>query len=662
MSQQSNHFYEFGPYRLDAAERLLRRDGEAVALQPKVFDLLIVLVEHPGRLLEKDDLMKLVWPDTIVEEANLTNNVSILRKALGEGNEGRPFIETVPKRGYRFVGPVEELKDEPTDLAVAERSGSLVVVAAPEDSVVTATEQEVAPLAETPAWSIRRGMGRWTKRQSRLTVWASSLLLIGLASVVGTRLSKRPTASSVTGVGINSIAVLPFKLLVTASRDESLELGMTETLITKLNSIRQLIVRPLSAVRQYTNFEQDPLAAGREQRVEAVLEGSIQRSDEKIRVTVRLLKISDGALLWADKFDEKFTDIFAVQDSISERVAAALRLKLTREEQRLLGKRYTESVEAYQLYAMGRYYMRTRQTKEGWEKGIEYFDGAIKKDPGYALAYVGLAWSYANLGRLGYWLPQEAWQKSEWAALKAVELDGSLGDGHALLGYIKKWEWDWSGAEKEFKRALELAPNSVEANSIYASYLTDIGRTDEGIVYKKRAQELDPMTPEASGHLANSYFMSRQYDKAIELFVKTVEMDPNLAPAHSRLGQVYLQKGMFEEAIAELQKAMAIESDPARWDRDAALSYAYALSGRRGEARKILDKLNDLSKQRYIPPFNFAVVYIGLGEKNEAFKWLDKAYKERSQLLTGLKVDPLFDSLHSDPRFTDLLQRMNLAP
>jgi DNA-binding winged helix-turn-helix (wHTH) protein/Tfp pilus assembly protein PilF len=595
--------YQFDDVIVDLEKFEVRKGNTRVRLEPKAVEALAFLIENRGRLVEKKELLDAVWKDAFVTENAMTRVIAQLRKALGDDSKEAKYIETVPTRGYRFI----------SDVAVTGKMGLETV--------------------------LFEGRQRITSN----------------GSIAENRFGRTEIKK------VKSIAVLPFKPLGADSRNEMLELGMADTLINKLSSIREITVLSINTVRKYSSLDQDPVAAGQELGVDYVLEGNLQIVGEKGRATARLLSVRDGSAIWTAKCDEPYSNIFELQDSIAEHVAGALALTLTGDERRQLAKRYTESVEAYQHYILGRFYRRTQQTRDGWEKSIECFNQAIKKDPAYAPAYVGLAWTYCSLGRLGYWLPRKARQKAVWAVLKAVELDDELGDAHAVLGYIKEWDWDWSGAEKEFKRALELHPNSVEVNSIYASYLDDVGRPEESIAHKKRAQELDPMTPEASGHLANSYFMARQYDKAIELFLRAVEMDPNLAPSHSRLGQVYLQKGMYEAAITELQKAVAIENPPERWDRQPALAYAYAVSGNRSEAQKILDELRELSKQHYIPPFNFAVIYMGLGEKDKAFEWLGNACQERSQLLLGLKVDPLFDSLRSDSRFADLLRRVGLA-
>lgn len=440
------------------------------------------------------------------------------------------------------------------------------------------------------------------------------------------------------------------------SRDELLEMGMADTLITRLSNIRQVIVRPMSAVRKYTELEQDAVAVGREQRVDAILEGRIQRSGDKVRVTVRLVKVADEAMLWAGQFDEKFTDIFAVQDSISERVAAALALKLTGEEQKRLTKRYTDNTVAYQLYLKGRYNWN-KTTEEGLKKAIDFFNQAIEKDPSYALAYAGLADAYTSLDWYGVLSTKEANPRAKAAAIKALEIDETLAEAHASLAAVRQYEWDWAGAEREYQRAIGLNPNYAVAHQWYGVYLAYMGRMDEGIAEMTRAQELDPLSLAINAQLGFLFYLARRYDQAIEQCQRTLEMEPSYEEARIYLAWIYVQKGMYEEAIAQYQKLKGDIPDVL-----AMLGAAYAVSGQRGKARDVLAKLKEISQRRYVPPVFVAAIYTGLGDKDQAFAWLEKAYEDRDESFVGLKVLPLFDLLRSDQRFADLLRRMGLVP
>lgn len=646
MSKPSKHMYEFGPFRLDTTECLLLREEEPVPLTPKAFETLLVLVQNSGHILRKDELMKAVWPDSIVEEANLTLVISMLRKALGERPDEHKYIETVPRRGYRFVASVKEVWEERAELLVEEHTSAQVIVEEETEGEKGKGESKSLP--------------RFLAPSAPLLI---AVLLVGLAAALFYVWMWSPSKPTQTVETVRSLAVLPFQPLGAEASDDYLGLGMTDTLITKLSNIRRIIVRPTSAVRKYTSPEQDPLAAGREQGVEAVLEGSIQRSGEKIRVTVRLLNVRDGSPLWAHKYDEQqCTDIFAVQDSISEQVAAALVLKLTGEEMKQLAKRYTGSTEAYQAYLKGRYFWN-RRTEESLKKGIEYFNQAIDIDPNYALAYVGLADSYNMLGNWGALPPGEAYPKAKAKVTKALEIDDTIGEAHAALALATHlYDWDWSGAEREFQRAIELDPNYGPAHQWYSVHLSSLGRFDEALAEAKRAQELEPLSLIIDSHVGWVLYLARRYDQAIEHLRKTLELDPYFVAAHIYLARAYLQKGMYKEAIAEFQKANTISVGRAVTGGE--LGHAYAVAGRRDDAVKALDQLKEQWKRTNIPSnlYYIGLIHTGLGEKDRGLEWLQKAYEERYPWLVHLKVEPRLDPLRSDPRFRDLLRRVGLAP
>jgi DNA-binding winged helix-turn-helix (wHTH) protein/TolB-like protein len=440
MSRQTKRIYEYGPFRLDAAERILLRDGRPEPIPPKAFDVLVALVESSGHLLEKDELMNRVWADSFVEESNLKVTVSVLRKALEQGGDEHPYIETVPRRGYRFVAGVKELSTESAELVVRERT----------TASVTIEESESEEPKQGKALSAPNRESRFS-----LQVAIACAAVIGLA-IAGLYLWTNYTTPHPE---MKSIAVLPFKPVAVDTRDESLEMGIADTLINKLSNIRNLTVRPMSAVRRYSGLEQDAVLAGREQRVEAVLDGSVQKAGEKVRVTVRLMSVADGGTLWTSQFDEKFTAIFAIQDSISERVAEKLAIRLSREERKLLTRNYTENTGAYQLYLKGRYYWNKR-TKEGINKGPDYFQQAIERDPRHALAYADLARTYKSSSYYGIVPPSVAHPRSKEAVNKALEIDNTLAEAHMVLATIlESFDWNWQAAEEEFKLANELKPN-----------------------------------------------------------------------------------------------------------------------------------------------------------------------------------------------------------
>jgi DNA-binding winged helix-turn-helix (wHTH) protein/TolB-like protein len=646
MSRPVKQFYEFDRFRLDTVKRTLLREGEPVPLMPKAFDTLLALVQNSGRVLEKDELMQTLWPDTIVEENNLTQNISALRKALGESPTEHRYIVTIPGRGYRFVANVKEVGEEGAELILEEHTSSRAVIEEEE----TQTSDLRLQTSDLVSPSHRRSI---VPMPSRLIV----VLLVGLIASLIYVWHSSQTKPPETGVAVRSIAVLPFKPLSTDGSDEHLGLGMADTLITKLSNLRQLVVRPTSAVRKYTSPEQDPVAAGREQKVEAVLEGSIQRSGEKIRVTVRLLKVRDGRPLWAYQCSEQqCTDLFAVQDSISEEVAQALLLALTGEEKKRLTKHYTENAEAYEAYLKGRYFWNKR-TAEGFQKAIDYFQKAIDIDPNYALAYAGLADSYILMKIFNYPQTGETLQgleaKARAAAERSLEIDDTLAEAHTSLGLI-------GGIEREYKRAIELNPNYATAHHWYALYLSDRGRFDEAIAEIRRAQEIDPLSLVINSDIGIVYIAGRQYDQAIEHFKKAIEMDPNYPDAHAMLGWAYVLKGMYDEGIPEFQKAGALFGGAIV---PIGLIYAHGISGNKREALKLLAKLKRLTKQDHtqIRWAHWVLIHIGLGEKDKAFEALERAYREGENIKPMLNA-PASDPLRSDPRFTDLLRRVGLAP
>src|SRR5215207_32952 len=466
MNDANPHIYEFGDFRLDAARRLLLRrdDGQAVKLTSKAFDTLLYMVRHAGTVLNKDELMRAVWPDTIVEENNLSQNVFALRRALGEKQGENRYIVTVPGRGFSFVAAVAPLAGgESADVTEGALRGG--------------RGEEVSNVI-TPA----RGQSGW--RRKRLIILAGIII----AALGGTALYLwRMRTKSVHAAPIRIVAVLPFKPLVVENRDEALELGMADALITKLGSTRGLIVRPLASARRYGGMEQDPLAAGRELQVDSVVDGNIQRWGDRIRVTARLIGVG-GEQLWAGQFDEKFTDIFAVQDAISRRVAGALALHLSGEEEVRLTKSHTENAAAYELYLKGRYHF-FKLTPPEVRKGAEFFQEAVKVDPTYALAYAGIADAYRTLPITSDVAPNDAFPKAKEAVTKALELDDSLAEAHASSGWIKLWfDWDWAGSEGEFRRALDLNPYYADAHRGYAHLLSNTGRYEEALREVERAR------------------------------------------------------------------------------------------------------------------------------------------------------------------------------
>jgi TolB-like protein/Tfp pilus assembly protein PilF len=462
---------------------------------------------------------------------------------------------------------------------------------------------------------------------------------------------------------------LPFVNAGADPNTEYLSDGITESLINSLSQLPDLKVISFSSVSRYRGQQIDPQAVGRDLGVRALLVGKVIQRGDDLLVSAELVDTRDNSHIWGEQYNRKLSGILAIQKEMSHEISDKLRLRLSGEQKEQLTRRYTENTEAYELYLKGRYHWN-KWTPEGWRKSIEYFQQAIDKDPGYALAYVGMSNAYNALGFFDEMLPREAWPKAEEAAVKAMEIDDTLGEAHAALGSVKYlYDWDWAAAERELKRAIELNPNDEVAHTVYAYYLHSMGRADEGLAEMKRAYELNPLSTRINlglGDMLAFAHAHRQYDQAIEQFRKTMELGLapwNLESTYWHLGAVYEKKGMYVEAIAEYQKGMSLSGDS---DLAAALEQDYKASGFREAKRvmlqKSLQKMREASKRKRVPPLPFAFIYQEIGEKEQAFEWLEKAYEERSSALVHLG-DGLVctcDALRSDPRFADLLRRIGL--
>ena len=640
MDEPEPRIYEFEDFRLDAANRVLLRNGEPLPLTPRVFDTLLYFVRHHGRVLEKDDLMSAIWPDSFVTENNLSQNISTLRHLLGERRGVNQYIVTVPGSGYRFVPEVRTVTDAEAASETGKEGGS-------HSDPENATTRSSAKLSSHAI-----------KRKGGVSI---SQLLVGLiAACLSIAIFYFWTRARSTSVQrVRTIAVLPFKPLVVENGDPEMEFGMTEALITRLSKSREAIVRPLTSVRRYSGPEQDAQAAGRELGVEFVVDGSIQRSGDRIRLTARLIKVEDGDVLWVGPFDEKLTDVFAVQDAISERVVGALALRLNSEERRALTKRDTRNPEAYERYLKGRNSLRKLILPEV-RKSIQFFQEAIDLDPTYALAYAGLAEAYHSLPINSDVPPNDAFPQAKAAAAKALEIDDSLAHVHASLSMMKCWyDWDWAGSELEAKRAIDLNPNLAEAHRAYALLLSTLGRHQESIAEGARAKELDPLYPIMRTLESLFLYYDGRNDEAREKLTKTLELEPNFWIALLTLARVEIRQGKYVDAVAELNKARRTSGNNTQ--TISMIGYTWALAGQRAQAQAALDELKHLSTQRYVPPYNIAMVYNGLGEDDEALAWLERAVDARDVLLAPfIKADPSWGRLRANPRFAAILKRMNL--
>jgi TolB-like protein/Tfp pilus assembly protein PilF len=485
------------------------------------------------------------------------------------------------------------------------------------------------------------------------------LAVVALAALAGlARFAvRRWTANNQQeAVAIHSLAILPFQILGAKNGDEYLGLGMADALITRLGNTGKIIVRPTSAIQKYAEKELNPQAAGLEQGVDAVLDGRIQRGADRVRLTVQLIRVKDGAQLWGESFEKEYTDIFALEDSLSERVAQSIRLKLTGEETRRFTKRSTERPDAYEAYVKGRYFWNKR-TQAGMMKGLEYFRQAIALDPTFAEAYVGVADSYATFGLYAMLPPKEAFPAAKEAARRALAMDDGLAEAHASLGFIYFY-FDWNAAEavKEFQRALAENPNYSLAHSWYGENLAAMSRFQEADVEAQRAMEGDPLSLIIGSNAGWTYALAGKGDLAIEILKKAIDIDPTFPRTHFRLGRAYEQKKSYDLAIAELQQAVNLSPGDACYE--GSLGHAYAVSGHEPEARKVLQDLEGRLGQPYVPAYAIALVYAGLGENEKSINWLERAYDDRSTSIAFLKLDPELSGLHSNPRFQQLAARV----
>lgn len=457
---------------------------------------------------------------------------------------------------------------------------------------------------------------------------------------------------------IESLAILPFANVGADPNQEYLSDGITEHLINSLSQLPGLRVTARSLAFRYKGPQVDPQKAGRDLRVRAVLTGRVKEHDGALNIQAELMDVGDGAQLWGGQYSRSFSEILSLQQEIVGAVSAKLRFEPAAGRQERTAKRSTENTEAYQLYLKGRYYWN-RRTEQTLKRSVEYFQQAIDKDPGYAQAWAGLADCYAVYNSYKIELPRESGPKAKAAAAKALELDNSLADAHAALGMARmSYDWDWDGAEREFQRAIELDPNYPTAHHWYAICLTAVGRSEQAAASLKRALQLDPLSLIINADVGLALHFARRYDEAIGEVRKALEMDPNFVAGHRHLGMAYEQKAMYTAAIAEFRKALDISGgNPFAMG---SLGHAYAASGNREKAREVLSEVLALSKRRYVPPFDVAVIYTGLGDRVRALEWLERASEDRSLEMIFLKVDPRFDRLHSNPRFASLLRRMRL--
>ena len=612
--------YEFDIFRVDATKRLLMGGlDESIPLAPKIFDTLLYLVINSGKVIEKDELMSAIWADTIVEENNLNKNISVLRRVLGEQPDEHRFIVTVPGKGYKFVA----------DVRVAESENN---------EVLPALDPVNERKADPPKFRF-------------VFAAAASFILIGL--FLAASVYWRGWSAPIKGGEPQTIAILPFRPLVAENRDEALEMGMADTLISRLGNNREVIVRPLSSVRKFDSLELDAVEAGKALGVQSVLDGSIQRSDDRIRVNVRLVKVADGTLLWTDTFEERFTDIFVVQDAISTRVAKALLPRLGSDGQPQLTKHLTENVEAYQAYLRARFHFEKFSPQDS-RRAIPYFQRALELDPNFAAAYAYLGGVYVGLAGESNFPLRETVLMARENALKAIELDDQLSTAHEVYGVILfRYDYDFTAGERELKRSLELDPNDASAHETYGGILTSQGKHEEALAEMHRAAEINPLSASISASIGNSLLLARRYDDAIAQYNKALDLDAYFTVIYNGLAIAHQMKQNYSESVEARAKIAEIRGDPqgARFMRE-----SFARGGWQGFLREMTGNVH----APQTPPYDKATLFVELGEKERALEILDKLFEDRASRIVMLKVDPRFDSLRGDPRFTEIIKRLNL--
>ncbi|MEK6279917.1 MAG: tetratricopeptide repeat protein [Acidobacteriota bacterium] len=663
MAPEITKRYLLGDLVLEPKARRLSKGGAPVHLTRKPFQVLLYLVEHHDRLVTRRELLDQFWEGHDVYDETLTKCVGAIRKALDDQTENPRFIETHWSEGYRLVCKVVEEQltpADPTGIEIETNHAGKIGAEEVNQNALPA-DQKISPLDPLAAPLTLPEPKRFP-RHLPIVLTCSVIVFIATALYF---YGQRLMVSTGPLPPIRSIAVIPLKNLTNDPANEYFSDGMTDSLITALSKVDGLKVTSRGSVFGFRGKEVDPREVGRQLGVESLLEGSVMKSGDTVRVGVRLVSAADGRVLWSsDPQDRALGDIFAVQDEVARRVIAGLRLTLGGESEQRLAKHYTNNVDAYLAYMKGRYFWNKRNG-EGLAKAITYFQQAIDIDPNYALAYAGLADSYI-LKRIYVLLqPGETLQqmeaKAQEAAEKALTIDDALAEAHTSLGLIKAALGNNDAEiEREYKRAIELNPNYATAHHWYALHLNDLNRFDEAIAEIKRAREIDPLSVVINSDVGIVYTSARQYDQAIEHFKKAMEMDPNFPDAHAMLGWTYVRKGMYREGIAEFEKARALFGSPT--SQLEAIIYAHGMSGNRSEALKVLAKLERLTKQHHtqLPWENWLFIHIGLGEHDKAFELLEKAHRDSSNVKRQL-MGPTIDPLRGDPRFDDLQRRVALA-
>ena len=647
--------YAFGDFVLERPQqRVRRRDGSLLNLTPRLFSALLLFVENAGALLDKDSLMLALWPGLVVEENSLSQVISGLRRALADDSHDSRYIQTVPRRGFRFIATVTELPDAAAaeDLQSA-ATGSALQGGPPLQPVTV-------PVAGPAIGSRANDAGGIVPDRRRLLRLA---VATGVATTLGGAVWWASRWASRTGTAphLSTLAVLPFKPLVSDARDELLEVGMADSLIARLSTVPGLVVRSIGSVRRYAGADQDPLRAASDLDVAWIVDGSLQRHGDQLRVTARLLRAADGSAAWSGRFDEKFTGVFEVQDMISARVAQVLVPSLetvagARPPQAGLGG--TRNTDAYQLYLAASRYAQSMRA-DSLRKSTELYKQALEIDPGYALAWVGLAETYRRTLFGADGVPSEVFELARFAVERALATVPNLAEARAEQAFRRYWfDFDWPGAEREFQQVLAINPNVVMAHFGLANLMLTQGRSEEGFAQMRTARELDPMSPVLNALEASYLLQAERRDEALARLNRALDVAPNFWLAHYVRGRMYLADQQPDRAVTEMRRAVELGDNNSR--PSALLAACLARLSQTEEARKILSELLALAKTRYVSPSSLAAVYAALGEVELALDSLDRAFLAHDTQLTYLKDDPRLASLNKEPRFVALLHKMKL--
>jgi TolB-like protein/DNA-binding winged helix-turn-helix (wHTH) protein/Tfp pilus assembly protein PilF len=638
----------FGTYEVSLQSGEVRKAGLRIKVQQQPMKLLEILLERPGEVVTREELRSRVWPNESFGDFDQALNIAIgkLRSALGDSAENPRFIETLPKRGYRFLADVSVVDADTRPKRPASADGDL---SGPERKTESGPQVQGAGLTLAPVAPKRRP---WPTR--RVIVALALVIIVSLPIVAVWLFRSRGHAPT----GIRSLAVLPLDNLSGDASQSYFADGMTDELITDLAQISALRVISRTSVMVYKGARKRLPQIARELNVDAVVEGTVLRAGDQVRITAQLIEASTDKHLWSQSYEGDLRDTLTLQKNVASAIADQIRINLTPQEQAALKSVRVVNPEAYESYLKGRYFWNKR-TADGLKVALAYFNQAIEEDPKYAPAYSGLADTYALLGDWQYAVmtPKEAFPKAKAAAIKALELDSALGEAHNSLAFVLDgFDWDLDSGGKEFRRAIELNPGYATAHHWYAWHLSLLGRYDEAIAEMRKAESLDPLSLIINADLAELLVLAHSYDESIRQSRKTIEMDPNFALAHNQLGQAYLQKHMYDEAVAEMQKAVQLSGDSPTCIAN--LARAYVASGKRSEALELLRDLKKRSNPGYSNASEIAMIYASLGDTDQAMNWLEKGYGERFN--PGVLLRPGFDPLRSDSRFQNLLHRVGL--